>query len=189
MKSYAVLPTGFPGSIQVEMNSTINPKAMLKKRWVIPSHLPDVVDQALTAYPSYLRQILYNRGITDAVHAEQFLNAQPPTSTDPFLLTGMSRAVERIWQAIQQNEPLVIYGDYDVDGVTATVLLVEVLRALGAQVQPYIPNRFDEGYGLNIEALRNLYDSGVRLVITVDCVRSPIWPPWLVKTAPWSLRV
>jgi single-stranded-DNA-specific exonuclease len=86
----------------------------------------------------------------------------------------MRHAVERIRFAIRHAEPVAIYGDYDVDGVTATALLVEVLRTSGAEVRGYIPNRFDEGYGLNIEALSSLKDQGVKLVITVDCgIRSP----------------
>ncbi len=87
----------------------------------------------------------------------------------------MQAAVARIAAAITQNEPIAVYGDYDVDGVTATALMIQVLEALGAHAQPYIPNRFDEGYGLNIEALDHLKAEGIRLVITVDCgIRSPL---------------
>ena len=82
---------------------------------------------------------------------------------DPFLLLGMSAAVERLLWAVDHHERVVVYGDYDVDGVTATALLVEVLRCLGADVRPYIPNRFDEGYGLNNEALDLLNEQGVDL--------------------------
>jgi single-stranded-DNA-specific exonuclease len=89
-------------------------------------------------------------------------------------MTGMRKAVERIRYAIQHNEPIAIYGDYDVDGVTATALLVEALRHLNANVRGYIPNRFEEGYGLNTNALDELKADGVQLVITVDCgIRSP----------------
>jgi single-stranded-DNA-specific exonuclease len=86
----------------------------------------------------------------------------------------MAEAVHRIRFALDHSQPIAVYGDYDVDGVTATALLAQVLRALGGDVRPYIPNRFDEGYGLNIEALDSLKSEGARLVITVDCgIRSP----------------
>jgi single-stranded-DNA-specific exonuclease len=95
-------------------------------------------------------------------------------NTDPFLMKDMRKAVERIRQAIQNGEQIAIYGDYDVDGVTATALLVTALRALGGNAREYIPNRFDEGYGLNTEALDTLKNEGVSLVISVDCgIRSP----------------
>ena len=89
-------------------------------------------------------------------------------------LTGMQATVDRICYALQHNEPIAIYGDYDVDGVTATALLVQASRRFGANVRGYIPNRFDEGYGLNKDALDTLKADGVKLVITVDCgIRSP----------------
>jgi single-stranded-DNA-specific exonuclease len=81
----------------------------------------------------------------------------------------MARAVERLSEAIIRQEPIAIYGDYDADGVTATTLLMQLFTALGAQVRPYIPNRFDEGYGLHREALTELADQGTRVVLTVDC--------------------
>ena len=84
-------------------------------------------------------------------------------------MKGMSKAVDRIIQAVQDKERIAIYGDYDVDGVTATALLYELLFLSGANVTGYIPNRFDEGYGLNNDALKSLYDQGITLVITVDC--------------------
>jgi single-stranded-DNA-specific exonuclease len=84
-------------------------------------------------------------------------------------MLGISATVDRIGRAILHHEPIAIYGDYDADGVTATALLVQALRAFGADVRGYIPNRFDEGYGLNIDALNSLQEQGVHLVITVDC--------------------
>ena len=121
-----------------------------------------------------LRQVLFNRGYATDAEARAFLKAEPDFDTDPFQMMGMQAAVERIRYALEQNEPIAIYGDYDVDGVTSTALLVDILNALGAEVRGYIPNRFDEGYGLNNEALSQLKDDGVKLVITVDCgIRSP----------------
>ena len=93
---------------------------------------------------------------------------------DPTLLTDMDRAVTRILAAIERGERIAVYGDYDVDGVSATALLVEVLRCQGGEVVWHIPNRFEEGYGVNNEALERLAEEGVQLVVTVDCgIRSP----------------
>jgi single-stranded-DNA-specific exonuclease len=81
----------------------------------------------------------------------------------------MSEAVSRLRDAIRRGERIAVYGDFDTDGVTATALLVQTLSALGAQVEPYIPHRVDEGYGLNLDALRHLWQQGIRVVVTVDC--------------------
>jgi single-stranded-DNA-specific exonuclease len=89
--------------------------------------------------------------------------------TNPFALAGIGEAVDLIRTVVSEREPVVVYGDYDVDGVTAVAVLVETLKALGATVDPYIPNREDEGYGLNLEALRALRQDGAYLLITVDC--------------------
>lgn len=144
------------------------------KHWNIQPRITPEADSALAAFPPLLRQVLYNRGFADDPSARAYLRAEPNINTDPFQLTDMQAAVDRIRFAVQNNEPIAIYGDYDVDGVTATALLVEALKILGANVQGYIPNRFDEGYGLNKGALDELKGNGVKLVITVDCgIRSP----------------
>jgi single-stranded-DNA-specific exonuclease len=144
------------------------------KRWLIPPPITLEADTALNAFPPVLRQILFNRGYATDAEARAFLKAEPDFDTDPFQMTGMDAAVERIHYSLDHSEPIAIYGDYDVDGVTSTALLVDVLNALGADVRGYIPNRFDEGYGLNNEALSALKDNGVGLVISVDCgIRSP----------------
>jgi single-stranded-DNA-specific exonuclease len=118
-------------------------------------------------------QVLYNRGITDPADADVFLNGGG-NQTNPFDLKDMPAAVTRLRQALRTGEPLVVYGDFDVDGVTATVLLVQTLRALGGSVMPYIPHRVKEGYGLRKAALTKIAQQGARVVITVDCgVRSP----------------
>src|SRR5262249_41068192 len=113
-------------------------------------------------------QILYKRGLNDPDRAQNVLVGQTPTGA-PFKMLGMNKAVGRIRAAIKKSEPVVVYGDFDADGVTSTTLLVSVLSALGANVRPYIPHRVDEGYGLNDEALRKLASQGTKLVITVDC--------------------
>ncbi|MEW6030433.1 MAG: single-stranded-DNA-specific exonuclease RecJ [Chloroflexota bacterium] len=153
-----------------------------KNRWLIPPPITPEADAALAAFPPVLRQILFNRGYATDAAARAFLKAETPFDTNPFQMKGMDAAVERIRFALEHAEPIAIYGDYDVDGVTATALLVTALRAFngnpstgsGQVVREYIPNRFDEGYGLNNEALTALANDGVRLVITVDCgIRSP----------------
>ena len=147
---------------------------MHNKRWVIQPTITPQADGALSKFPYVLKQILFNRGYGTDPEARVFLKAEPSSDTDPFQLIGMQTAVDRIRRAIEHAEPIAIYGDYDVDGVTATALLVQALEGLGATVRGYIPNRFDEGYGLNKDALDSLKADGVRLVITVDCgIRSP----------------
>lgn len=147
---------------------------MHNKRWVVASPITSQAEEALVKFPPILKQILFNRGIATDAEARTFLKAQPIADTNPFQLIGMQATVDRICSALQHNEPIAIYGDYDVDGVTATALLVQALEALGGNVRGYIPNRFDEGYGLNKDALDSLKADGVKLVITVDCgIRSP----------------
>lgn len=144
------------------------------KRWNVPPLITPEADSALIAFPPVLRQILFNRGYATDAEARAYLNAKPNFNTDPFQMTGMREAIDRIEYAIQQHESIAVYGDYDVDGVTATALLVETFQFLNAEVRGYIPNRFEEGYGLNNNALDELKADGVKLVITVDCgIRSP----------------
>ncbi|MBN1372534.1 MAG: single-stranded-DNA-specific exonuclease RecJ [Anaerolineaceae bacterium] len=148
--------------------------AAQNKRWEVGQPAPLDVFNALAEYPPVFRQVLYNRGIFTSEDAQRYLHPEQTQGFDPFLLKDMPKAVERVLYALDQQEKVVVYGDYDVDGVTATALLVEVLAALGANVNWHIPNRFDEGYGLNNEALHELAGRGVDLVITVDCgIRSP----------------
>jgi single-stranded-DNA-specific exonuclease len=145
----------------------------ITKRWQIAPGLTPAADQSLKDFEHPLRQILFNRGYSTSELALNFLSAVSPENSEPKNLLGMDAAVSRLSSAISRGEKIAIYGDYDADGVTATALMYQVLNALGAQVEGYIPNRFDEGYGLNKEALENLSGNGVALVVTVDCgVRS-----------------
>src|ERR1043165_4373977 len=147
---------------------------MHNKRWVISSPLTPQAEEGLVRFPPILKQILFNRGLANYEDARAFMRAMPNFDTNPLQLTGMEATVDRILYAINHNEPIAVYGDYDVDGVTATALLADALKGLGANVRSYIPNRFDEGYGLNKDALDTLKAEGVKLVITVDCgIRSP----------------
>jgi single-stranded-DNA-specific exonuclease len=146
------------------------------KRWLIPPVITPSAERALAAVTAspLLKQILFNRGYATQAEALAYLRAEPNFNTDPFQMTGMRAAVDRIIHALEHHEPIAIYGDYDVDGVTATALLVQTLKAMDGEVHGYIPNRFDEGYGLNNDALDHLKADGIKLVITVDCgIRSP----------------
>ena len=116
-----------------------------------------------------IRELLYNRGIRTEAELEEFLSDKPKKTYDPFLLLNMEAGVDFILSAIENNEKICIYGDYDADGVTSTAVLMEVLSHLTNNLTYYIPKRFDEGYGLNKEALQKIKDAGVNLVITVDC--------------------
>ena len=146
----------------------------MQKRWHLPPVITSEADRNLGAFHPVLRQLLFNRGYGTEAEARAFVHGDTSLNTDPFQLTGMSSVVDRIRYAVDHSESIAVYGDYDVDGVTATALLLQVLRAMNAEVRPYIPNRFDEGYGLNMDALDTLKATGVGLVITVDCgIRSP----------------
>ena len=142
--------------------------SLQSKRWRIA---PPVSAEDLSRFPDLpplLVQLLHNRKIHDPGEVRAFLEGQT-TEHSPFELKGMHEAVGRLREAVRSGESIAVYGDFDTDGVTATALLVQALSAVGAQVMPYIPDRVDEGYGLNIDALRRLYLDGVRLVVTVDC--------------------
>ncbi|NLJ33179.1 MAG: single-stranded-DNA-specific exonuclease RecJ [Firmicutes bacterium] len=114
-------------------------------------------------------QVLLNRGITTPQEARDFLSAPLTSIHDPFLMKDMDKAVARLKHAILAQEPILIYGDYDVDGMSATALLLIFLRKLGAKVRYYIPRRLEEGYGLNKALLRRASAEGFKLIFTVDC--------------------
>jgi single-stranded-DNA-specific exonuclease len=136
--------------------------------WRIAPRAPEAYIAALHDLHPLTAQVLYARGWTDPDEARAFLNGAT-TPAEPFALGDAARAVERILTAIGRGESIAVYADYDCDGVTAGALLVRTLAALGAQVQIYIPDRFEEGYGLNVQALDRLKAQGVSLVVTVDC--------------------
>lgn len=140
-----------------------------KKRWITASIITPEAAASLASYEPIIRQLLFNRNVVSATEADSYLKALPPANDDPLQLAGMGDALERIERAIAKREPVAVYGDYDTDGVTSAALLVQVLGALGTDVREYIPNRFDEGYGLNNTALDTLKTAGTGLVITVDC--------------------
>ncbi len=123
-----VLPFPSPPSELILISSPMTNS----KRWIIKEPITPEADANLTAFPPILRQLLVNRGYTTDAEARVFLKAETIFS-DPFQLTGMRAAIERICSALEQKEPIAIYGDYDVDGVTATALLVQTLRGVRRQ--------------------------------------------------------
>jgi len=139
-----------------------------RSRWNL---LPPAPAQylATSGFPPLIAQLLYNRGLTEPSRLESFIAADKCLSGDPLLLPDMHQAVARIYRALLSGESIAIYGDFDVDGITATTLLVQGLSSLGAKVTPYIPHRLTEGYGLKTAALEKLRQQGISLVITVDC--------------------
>ena len=124
---------------------------------------------AATGLPPLLAKILVARGLGDPACAERFLRPSLAHLYNPFDLKGMDEAVVRIEQALKNDEAIWIYGDYDVDGITATAILLLTLRELGKEAEYYIPHRLSEGYGLHMEAIEQLAQEGARLIITVDC--------------------
>ncbi len=140
-------------------------------KWVLADHDAEAVSQlaASAGLPTLIARLMVVRGISDPSVARSFLSSELSSLSDPFLFRQMDRAVARIQLAISQKERIIVYGDYDVDGVTGSAVLVLALREQGACVDSYIPDRMTEGYGLNAASLRKLRADGVRLVVTVDC--------------------
>jgi len=114
-------------------------------------------------------QVLVNRGASDPADAEAMLNPKLTDLHDPSLLSGCEAAAKRLARAVADGEKIVIYGDYDVDGMTASAILHACLRMLGASAHFYVPHRLDEGYGVNVEAVRRIVADGAKLIVTVDC--------------------
>src|SRR6185437_2728718 len=140
------------------------------KRWIIsPPHAraADLAGRLRTSV--VIAQILLNRGIEAAEECSRFLQPTLKALHDPNLIPNLTEAAERIARAIGAGEKVVIYGDYDVDGITATAILWHSIRILGGNVDWYIPHRIDEGYGLNAAALNEIIDGGAKLIVTVDC--------------------
>jgi single-stranded-DNA-specific exonuclease len=130
---------------------------------------PEVEIEQLREVPELVGRILAGRGMA-AEEMKRFLWPEYARDmNDPFLMTDMAAAVERIGLAAERGEQVVIYGDYDIDGITASAVMIEGLRALGLEAESYIPDRFEEGYGINLEALQGLKARGVNLVVSVDC--------------------
>ncbi len=162
------------------LTSMNRPESLREFRWRIAPEMPadSPLQSAGDAVHPVLARILHNRGLAQPAQVQAFLSHHYLLSRDPYQLTDMDRAVDRLVRAVREGETIAVYGDFDADGVTATVLLTETLRTMGDErrlVIPYIPDRVDEGYGLNMDALTKLREKGVDVVISVDCgIRSPI---------------
>ena len=144
----------------------------MKYRWSLAQPQPQLASQLAASLhiPPLLAQCLLNRGLSEPAPITNFLQPRLKQLADPFLLPDMAAAVERLFEALTHNEAVVIFGDYDVDGVTSTAVLLQVLRPLGWKVQYYLPHRMDEGYGLTQEAADNcLAKFPSTLLLAVDC--------------------
>ena len=143
---------------------------MSRKEWTIPYSRPPLSQELLDAgYGPLLASLLTLRGYPTAEAARRLTKGGAECLYDPLLLGGMAVARSRVEQAIRLGESVAVYGDYDVDGITSTCLVTDYLRSRGLNCLPYIPDRGEEGYGLNCAALDSLREQGVTLVITVDC--------------------
>ncbi|MCI8470296.1 MAG: single-stranded-DNA-specific exonuclease RecJ [Clostridia bacterium] len=148
----------------------------MNKKWQIYETDENKIKQIQEKYPinDLLAIILANRNITQKEDIRLFLEPTRNDFHNPFLITDMEKAVERIMRAIEKQEKVTIYGDYDVDGITSITVLKSFLQDRGLEVESYIPNRLEEGYGLNKEAIGKIVDTGCQLMITVDCGISAI---------------
>ncbi|MDZ7370859.1 MAG: single-stranded-DNA-specific exonuclease RecJ [candidate division KSB1 bacterium] len=144
----------------------------MELRWVIEEAQDPEKVSALSAalnIPPVIAEILLRRGVNDLESAKRFFKPSLAQLYDPFRLRDMSTAVERLRRAVLSDEEIMIYGDYDVDGITAVSFLYLLLKELGAHVNYYIPNRQEEGYGLSLQGIQEAKQRGVTLIVTVDC--------------------
>jgi len=143
----------------------------MSKKWVIKSADGFIVDDLsrTLGIRSVTAALLFARGMAATSDAKLFLSPSLSAMHDPFLLKGMQTAVNRLLMALKRGETVCIYGDYDVDGITGTALLVSFLRQVGLECSYFIPNRFDDGYGLNEESLKRIVATGATLIMSIDC--------------------
>ncbi len=143
----------------------------MNKKWEFYNQEQDKVEKLVEKFKisELLATVLVNRNIVEEKDVELFLNPTRNDFHDPYLMPDMEVAVKRIIEAINNNEKTIIFGDYDVDGITSITVLSKFLKERGLNVGAYIPNRLNEGYGLNKEAIKKIADEGYKLIITVDC--------------------
>lgn len=146
------------------------------KRWHLPPLISAQVFASFPEYPKVVMQLLHNRGVEGQKAVDEFFNPDYGEDVhDPYLFADMEKAVARIFQAIDRQEKIIVYGDYDADGVCGSTVLFETIAALGGKAQVHIPDRFSEGYGLNEGAIAEIIkNKEVSLVITVDCGASDV---------------
>jgi len=142
----------------------------MRKKWLVAKKIPKEWQNQFPEINPVILQLLYNRGLKTQAEIDEFLNPDYGQDIhDPYLFRDMKKAVERIFQAIENKEKIMVHGDYDADGVCASVMMVSTLKELGANVDVYIPHRVTEGYGLNKKTVSELAKQGVNLIVTVDC--------------------
>jgi single-stranded-DNA-specific exonuclease len=141
----------------------------MSKLWQLKPPAPQSFHDEFPELDPLTVQLLYNRGLTEPGAVEKFLSPQYDELHNPFLFQDMQKAVEQIWQAIHNKEKILVYSDYDADAVTANAVLQQTFRYLGVEAESYIPDRFTEGYGLNLDAFFKIKEQGAGVVITVDC--------------------
>ncbi len=141
-----------------------------KKKWQVTDKYPDSFSDIFPEVHPILKQLLFNRGLDTQAKVDEFLHPNYSQDLhDPFLFRDMTKACERIWQALEKQEKVVVFGDYDADGVCSASLLISFLKQLGLAAQVYIPHRETEGYGLNMLAVEGFIKDKFDLLITVDC--------------------
>jgi single-stranded-DNA-specific exonuclease len=143
----------------------------MKRKWRIVPHDAARVEQLIrgSGLPPVVAQLLVSRGVYDSAAADSFLATKLTGLRDPQELPGVPKATELIAEAIDAKTPIVIYGDYDCDGMTGTAILFNGLKLLGGDVSYHVPNRLEEGYGLNADAIRKLAARGKKMIVSVDC--------------------
>jgi single-stranded-DNA-specific exonuclease len=163
-------PAYAPASATGSRNQSASTRTLPPQRWLLAEpHPGESASLAREArLPLVLAELLIARGIATAVEAFAFLNPEPAHLHDPFLMLGMSVAVERLESAIVAREPILLYGDYDVDGTVAVVLLKTAIEMLGGDVRFHVPHRLRDGYGMQSSVLEAAHADGVRVVVTVD---------------------
>lgn len=147
---------------------------MTPRTWTIADPPPTDFRTGFSHLPTLVLYVLWRRGLTTPAAVEAFLQPEYRQLADPFVFRQMRQAVDRIRRALEGREPIMIYGDYDADGVTATAVLYEALSALGGAVRWYLPERLTEGYGLNQQAIEGFARTGTKILITVDCGTSNV---------------
>jgi single-stranded-DNA-specific exonuclease len=158
-------------SVPSPLSPDRSPFAPPARRWRLRGRQPEG-ELAAAPYPPLVRHLLWHRGVRTPAEAAAFMDGA--VEYDPLLLPDIEPALFRLRRAIEEGELVAVYGDFDVDGVTASTILVEGLRELGGRVTPYLPDRFSEGYGVNIDAIDALHGQSVSLIVTADCGTSSV---------------
>ena len=142
-----------------------------ERLWRLKKAEPTLVERLAreTGIPPLLALVLANRGFGEPLEAKRFLSASLADIHDPLTMLGMESAVARLFSAVTAGEKVCVYGDYDVDGITAVALLIDFFRKIGLDSLYYIPNRLEEGYGLSVEGVRSVAAAGAKVIVTVDC--------------------